>query len=62
MGLLTGCRLALILCAIGVFILVLSSMWFLKNGDVERNFGRWMFRFAFPFTSVVVIVSGWISQ
>jgi hypothetical protein len=53
MGLFTGCSLALVLCAIGLFVLVFSSAWFMK----KSSFDKWVW-FAFLFTSAVIIVSG----
>jgi hypothetical protein len=56
-GLITGCGMALAVVVIGLFVLLFSLSWFMKKSSFEK----WIW-FAFPFTSAVVIVAGWLCK
>ena len=57
MGLITGCGMALAIIAIGLSVLFFSPVWFMK----KSSFDKWIW-FAFPFTSAVIIVAGWLCK
>jgi hypothetical protein len=56
-GLITGCGMALATIVIGFFVLFFSLAWFMRKSSFEK----WIW-FAFPFTSAVVIVAGWLCK